>query len=101
TVDGVIVHTILQRLARIQRGDSRPRDGMAPGQRLTVSIQSGRNPVHVEWPVHVVLNILLARPNHLHRPIDMARDTRRNHDAIDLQPTPEAATNELIVEFDL
>src|SRR6202008_2324065 len=57
--------------------------------------------IHVIRPVAVVADILLAAPQHLHRPAHVARDTRRQHHAVYLETTPEAAADELVMQDDL
>ena len=59
------------------------------------------NAVEPIGPVHVVLDVLLARPHDLHRTVDLHGDLNRAGDAVDLEPAAEAAADQVIVDHDL
>jgi hypothetical protein len=71
-----------------------------PGNRLAGRIKSGRQPIEIVRPIHIVLDVFLAAPDHLHRTIDVLGDLDGQHRAIGLQPSAEAAANQMIVNFD-
>ena len=70
---------------------------MAPGDRPALGVQARGEPVVVVGSVHVVLDVLLAGPDDLDRPIDVLRDRDRLGDKVDLEPPAEAATQEVVV----
>src|SRR5881409_565507 len=100
---------------------------MGPGDRLALGIAAiVIRPVHVLWsreediqhdmyrpyyygrdaiivirPVHVVLDVFLAAPEHLHRAGDLFRDLHGPGDEIHLEPPAEAAAQEMVVHPDL
>ena len=73
---------------------------MRPGNRLASRIKSGRQTIEVVRPIHIVLDIFLAAPDHLHRAIDVLGDLDGQHRTIGLQPSAEATANQMIVDFD-
>ena len=73
---------------------------MRPGNRLAGRIKSGRQTIEVVRPIHIVLDVFLAAPDHLHRAIDVLGDLDGQHRAIGLQPSAEATANQMIVNFD-
>ena len=48
-----------------------------------------------------MLDVLLAGPDHLHRPVDLLGDLHRLGDAVDLEPPAEAAAEQVVVDADL
>src|SRR5258708_9584672 len=52
-------------------------------------------------PIHVVLDIFLARPDDLDRTIDVFGDLDRANDTIDLQPSAKSTADQMIVDYDL
>ena len=71
---------------------------MRPDDGLAACVQSRREPVVMIGPVHVVLNVLLAAPNDLHRPFHLLRDLDHEHGAVDIEPAPlESKTRTLII----
>jgi len=60
-----------------------------------------REGVREKRPVHVVLDVFLAGPDHFYGPIDLLGDLHRAGDAIDFQPPPKTAANQMIVDDDL
>ena len=73
---------------------------MRPGNRLARRIKSGRQPIEIVRPIHIVLDVFLAAPDHLHRTIDVLGDLDSQHRAIGLQPSAEATANQMIVNLD-
>src|SRR2546423_11730910 len=70
---------------------------MGPGDRLALGIEAGRDAIIVIRPVHVVLDVFLAAPEHLHRAGDLFRHLHRPGDEIHLEPPAEAAAHEMVV----
>jgi hypothetical protein len=66
-----------------------------PGNRHTRLVETGRDSVEEVRPIHVMLDILLSRPDDLHRSFHMHRDLDSAGDAVNLQP---AAPLTLIVK---
>ena len=64
-------------------------------------VETGRNSVEPIGPVHVVLDVFLARPDDFDGAVDMLRDLDGANDAIDLQPPAKAAADQMIVDHDL
>src|SRR5215813_7660880 len=73
---------------------------MRPSNRLAGSIKPRRQTIEIVRPIHIVLDVLLAAPDHLHRTIDVLGDLDGQHRAIGLQPSAEATANQMIVNFD-
>jgi hypothetical protein len=73
---------------------------MGPGDRFAVFVQAGGDPVIVVRPVHVVLDVFFAGPHHLHRTRDLLCDLDRPNDEVYLEPTAEAAAQEVIMHLD-
>src|SRR5438128_413207 len=90
-----------EELARHPRDDGRPGDPMGPGDRLALCIQAGSDPIVVARPVHVVLDVLLATPDHLYRAGDLLRNLHGPDDEVDLESPAEAAAQEMVVHLDL
>ena len=74
---------------------------MAEGDRRAAGVQRRGHAVVIERPIDVVLDVLLAGPDHLDRAIDLPGDLHRLGDAVDLQPAAEAAAEQVIVDLDL
>src|SRR3954467_12862681 len=74
---------------------------MAPGDRHAFVIETGGETIEPIGPVHVVLDIFLARPDDLYGAIDLLRDLNAARDAVDVQPPSEPAADEMIVDHDL
>src|SRR5215813_1011830 len=74
---------------------------MTPGDRHTLVIETRGHSVEPIRAVHVVLDIFLARPHDLDRALDLPRDLNGADDTVDVQPAPEPATDEMIVDDDL
>ena len=78
-----------------------PAKRLLPGDRPALRVEPGRNAVEPIGPVHVVLDVFLAGPHHLHGTIDMLGDLDRANRAVGLQPPAEAAADQMIVDDDL
>ena len=72
---------------------------MRPSNRLAGSIKPRRQTIEIVRPIHIVLDVLLAAPDHLHRTIDVLGDLDGQHRAIGLQPSAEATANQMIVNL--
>src|SRR5258708_21560298 len=83
-------------------GDNRGAgETIAPGHRLALRVKARRDPVVPIGPVHVVLDVLLARPHDLHRAIDLLGNLNGANCAISFQPPAKAAADEMIMDNDL
>ena len=74
---------------------------MVPRHGHSVGIQAGGDPVEEIGPVHVVLDVFLARPDDLDRTIDLLGDLDGANDAVDVEPPAESAADEVVVYDDL
>ena len=74
---------------------------MVPGDRHSLLIETGGDPVEPIGPIHVVLDIFLAGPHDLHGTIDMLRDLDGASDAVGLEPPAEPAADQMVVDHDL
>jgi hypothetical protein len=74
---------------------------MVPGDRLTLIVEAGGQPVEPIGPVHVVLDIFLACPHDLDRTVDVLGDLDGANDAVDLQPPAKPAADQMIVDTTL
>jgi hypothetical protein len=74
---------------------------VVPGDRHPFPIETGRHPVEPIRPVHVVLDVFLARPDDLDGAVDMLCDLNGANDAIDLEPPAKPAADQMIVDHDL
>jgi hypothetical protein len=59
---------------------------MVPGNRLSLLVEPGRHSIEPIRPIHVVLDIFLARPHDLDGTIDLLRDLHGAGGTIGLQP---------------
>ena len=101
-VDGVEVELVLERRRRKAGHDRRADDAVVPGDRACRSvIEAGADAVVVVGPVHVVLDVLLAAPDDLDRVLRLLGDQRRLQDEVELEPAPEAAAEQMIVDAHL
>ena len=74
---------------------------MCPSDRHPVLIEPGGQPVEPIRAVHVVLNVFLASPDDLHRPVHMPCDLHGPGNAIGFQPSAEPTPDEVVVDHDL
>src|SRR5260370_16377315 len=88
---GVGVETILEHRRNPSRNDRGAREAMVPGDWHPFPIETGRNPVKEIGPVHVVLDVFLARPDDFDGVVDTLRDLDGANHAIDVEPRSEAA----------
>ena len=72
-----------------------------PADRFALCIESCAQAVVVVRAVHVVLDVFLARPDHLHRSLDLLGNPHGAHRPVELQAAPESTTEQMIVEADL
>jgi len=73
---------------------------MRPCNRLAGHVKSGRQPIEIVRPIHIVLNVFLAAPDYLHRTVDVLGDLDGENRSIGFQPSAEATANQMIVNFD-
>src|SRR5262245_37141071 len=73
---------------------------VVPGDRLTLVVQARGDTVQPIRPVHIVLDILLARPYDLHRTIDLLGDFDGADRPVGLEPPAKAAADQMIVHDD-
>ena len=67
--------------------------GVAPGLQVALRVKPGLEARHAGRAIEVVLHVLLARPQRLHRPaLAMLGDGRSLADEVDIQPPAETAT---------
>src|SRR5262249_6336043 len=85
-------------VARDDGGASYP---MRPAHRLALRIQRRADAVVIVRAVQVVLNVLLARPDHLHRTADLLRDLYRSHRAIEIEAPAESTAQQMVVDAHL
>ena len=97
-VGGVGVETIVERRREPSCKDRGAGEAVGPGDRHSFLIETGGHPVEEIGPVHVVLDVFLARPHDLDGTVDMLRDLDRASDVIDLQPPAESAADQVIVD---
>ncbi len=68
---------------------------------LAAGVDARAQAVVVVRPIHVVLDVLLARPDHLDRPVHLLRDLHGAHRAVELESAAEAAAQQVIVDAHL
>ena len=83
------------------REDRGAREAIVPGDRHSFLVEAGGQPVEEIGPVHVVLDVLLARPHDLDGTVDLLGDLDGARDAIGLQPPAEPAADQMVVDHDL
>ena len=88
-----------EQLAGHARHDGGTGDAVGPGDRHSLRVQAGGDPVVIVRPIHIVLDIFLAGPHHLHGAGDLLRDLDRPDDEIHLEPPAEAAAQEVVVHL--
>ena len=74
---------------------------MRPGHRFALCVDSRAQAVVVVRAIHVVLDVFLARPDHLHRPLHLLGNLHGAHRPVELEAAPESATEQMIVDADL
>src|SRR2546430_2208349 len=63
--------------------DERACNAMRPSREIAVGIESRNHSVVVIGPVHIVLDVFLARIDHLDRAVHLARDLEGAHGAVE------------------
>jgi hypothetical protein len=74
---------------------------MRPGDDFALCIDARADAIVIERTIHVVLNVLLARPDHLHRSLYLLGNPHGTHRPVVLQAPAESATEQMIVNADL
>ena len=74
---------------------------MRPRHRLALRVDARADAVVVVRPIHVVLDVFLARPDHLYRPSHLLRDLHGAHGAVELEAPAESAAQQMIVDAHL
>ena len=100
-VDRVGIDAVLDPGRAVARDDGRARDAVRPGHRLALRVHARADAVVVIRPVHVVLDVFLARPDHLDRPAHLLRDLDRAHGAVVLEAPAEPAAQQMVVDAHL
>src|SRR5262245_15611758 len=100
-IDRIRIEPVLEEGREESRDDRGSGEAIAPGDRHALLVETGRQAIDEERPVHVVLNVLLARPDDLDGSLDLERDLDGTGDAVDLQAAPEPAAEQMIVHNDL
>src|ERR1700677_52846 len=72
----------------------------SPAEEVTVSIESGSLSGQHHRPIIVVPHILITRPDHLHRPIDLLRNECRHACPVLREPPSAKATPEMVLMDD-
>ena len=83
------------------RDNRRAGEAIAPRDRHAFRIETGGQAVEEHRPVHVVLDVLFARPDHFDGTVDVFGDLDGALDAVALQPPAEAAADQMVVHHDL
>src|SRR6202035_4296195 len=100
-VQRVAVETVLERGRRPAREDRRAYEPVRPRDRLAARVQPRRDPVVVVRAIHIVLDVFLTCPDHLHGPVDLLGDADGLGDVVDLEAPAETAAQEVVVHYDL
>src|SRR4029077_10471574 len=94
----VDILAVLEEVRQIARDDRRTDDPMSPRHRPAPRVEACCEPVVVIRAIDVVLDVLLAGPHDLDRRIDLLRDAHGLGHVVHLEPTPEAATEKMVVD---
>src|SRR5262245_4696941 len=97
----VRVEPVLERGREPACDNGRSGKAIRPGDRRSLVVEPGGDPVEPVRTVHVVLDVFLARPHDLHGTIDVLADLRRPNGDVLLEASPEPATDEMVVNHDL
>ena len=95
------VEAVFEGRRQISRNNRGAREAMIPGNRLSLLIETGRDPVEPIGSVHVVLDIFLAGPYDLHRTVHMHGDLNSASDAINFEPATKTAAEQVVMHHDL
>src|SRR6516162_8299949 len=74
---------------------------MVPGNRHSLLVETGGQPVEPIGPVHVMLDVLLARPDDLDWTVALFGDLDGANDAVALEPAAKPTADKVIVDHDL
>ena len=100
-LDRVGIDAVLDPRRVVARDDRRAGDAMRPGHRLALRVHSCAQAVVVVRPIHVVLDVFLARPDHLDRSAHVLRDLDGAHGTVELEAAAESAAEQMIVDAHL
>ena len=95
-IDGVDVDALLEGRRQPTRDDRRTGDAIFPADDLAAR-QAGGNRVAIDRAIDIVLDVLLAGPHDLHRPVDLFGDANGRDHHVGLEPAPEAAADQMVV----
>ena len=101
TLGGVGIETIVEGGRCPSRDDRGSCKAIGPGDRHSLRIETGGQTIEPIGAVHVVLNVFLARPHDLHRPVDLLGDLDGSSSAIGFKSAAKATTDQMIVDDDL
>src|SRR5262249_37486898 len=97
-----VVNAVRHRFrAVVARDDGRADDPMRPPHWFALRIQPRADAVVIVWAVHVVLDVLLARPDHLHGPANLLCDLHRPHGPVVFETAAKSATQQVVVDAHL
>ncbi len=68
---------------------------------LVLLIETCSETVVVIGPIDIMLDVLFPAPNDFHWPIDVLGDRDRLGDAVNVEPSPKAAAEQMVVNLDL
>ena len=95
------IEAVLEARRQPSRDHRRTGEAVVPGDRLALLVEARGDAVEPIGPVHVVLDVFLARPHDLHGTIDLLGDLDGADRAVGLEPPAEAAADQMIVDDDL
>src|SRR5262245_9002311 len=95
------IKAVLEARRQPARDHRRAGETIVPGNGPALGIQSGGYAVNPIGAIHVVLDILLTRPDDLHGAVDMLRDLNGTDGDVRFQPPAKPATEQMIVDDDL
>jgi len=101
TFGRVGVEAVFEGRRQISRNNRGAREAMIPGNRFSLLIETGRDPVEPIGSVHVVLDIFLAGPYDFHRTVHMHGDLNSPSDAINFEPATKTAAEQVVMHHDL
>ena len=96
-IDGVDVDAFLERRRQPARQDRPNRRPVFPADDLAVR-QARGDRVAIDRAIDIVLDVFLAGPYHLHRPVDLLGDANGRDHHVGLEPAAEAAAEQMVVD---
>ena len=96
-IDRVDIDALLERRRQPARNDRRAGDLVFPADDLAVR-QGRGDRVAIDRAIDVVLDVLLAGPHHLDRPVDLLGDANGRDHHVGLEPAAEAAAEQMLVD---